>query len=160
MKEMRANYRNSILWSYCDLLIKDKILNQELLDLFIGNRSILSNSIINKINDQLVESYQNNDKDTLKILDEKLIPDQNIKKEMIKQKVISAIVNSISKEISVNNEIRVQTYYRLKDMASQKNQTLFIEKMLSILSEKKHNKNCSCFYFCFRVEAATKIIET
>lgn len=137
LEEMRETDRETVLLHYCDLLVFEEKLNEELLDLFISERDILTGRVIDRVNSVIVGLQEKDEEYALKILYDKLISDPDVKRVMINQRTINAIVEKIDNKVSDINSKRVETYFRLKDMASTHTKTLFVRKMLSILSQKE-----------------------
>lgn len=155
LKEMRETDRETVLLHYCDFLVLDEKLNQELVDLFISERNILTGQVIDRVNAAIVEFLEKDEEYTLGILYNKFISDPEVKRTMINQRTLSAIVEKIDNTASGINSKRVETYFDLKDMASRDNKTLFIRKMLSIISEKKATSIDSNMQFA--LEKLTKL---
>jgi len=137
LEEMREASRETILIYYCDLLGPVEKLREELFDLFIKKKDILSRRVIDRINNILVELYEKNEERALKILHTKFIPDVKVKNIMINEQTVRAIVLKIDTEISDINSKRIETYFHLKNIAPLKIKKMFIQKILSILSEKE-----------------------
>ena len=136
LEEMRETDRETILLHYCDVFVSEEKLNEELLDLFISKRDILTRRVIDRVNSVIVELQEKDEKYVLKILHDKFISDPDVKRMMINQRTISAVVEKIDNKVSEINSRRVETYFHLKDIASTDNKKLFVRKMLSILSQK------------------------
>ncbi len=137
LEEMRETDRETILLQYCNFLVSDEKLNDELANLFIPKRDILTGRVIDRVNDVIVELQEKDEGYALEILRNKFISDPQVKRDMINQRTISAIVERIDNEVSEINRKRVEIYFGLKDMASTNNKRIFAHKMLLILSQKE-----------------------
>jgi hypothetical protein len=137
LEKMREANRETILLYYCDLLVPVEKLNETLLDLFISRREILSNRVIDRINSIIVELYEKDEERALRILHTKFIPRAEVKEIMINERTVNAIVLKIDSKVSDINRKRTETFFHLKNIASPDIKKAFVQKMLSILSQKE-----------------------
>lgn len=137
LRNMKKSHRNDILEKYSEVLVK-KGIDQELIDRFIEYYDIIPRTAINSLNKAIATTYVDNEEKGREII-RNITHNPEAKERLISDDVITAIINSVDNSVSDENKKRVDLYLEIKGISTSQNKSLFLQKILDIISTNRNN---------------------